>query len=651
LRVKRTRRGQIPARRAAAAFLSASSGAHGTLRRPLAEKARRRDVPLCAIAVLTVLSVPLAAQRIAEIAQSAQGRVGASAELLETGKSLVSFHAREHFPMQSVYKLPIAMAVLRQVDRGALHLDAEIRVDQSEYIPKSSHSPLRDTHPNGATVTLRELIRLAVSESDGTASDVLLRLLGGAQGVMVFLRDIGVHDVQVEDTEKKMAEDNTAQYRNWATPDGAVTVLRDLLESSVLSPGSRDLLLRFMTESTTFPTRIKGLLPVDTVVAHKTGSSGTHGGVTAATNDIGIVTLPDGRHIAIAVFVSDAKADDSTRDRVIARIARAAWDSAEHGVPTSAQDAAAASSGQNVLPRRSVARAQKGGNAASTGACATCAVAITIDDLPRGGDGGGQSLEDIRTMTIRLLRPSREQHIPLTGFVHAGVTKLTPDGQRQILDLWLDAGADLGNHTYSHADLNTTPVAQYEQDILKDDAVLRPILKAHGRKIEFFRYPFLHAGASAEAKEEIAEFLAAHGYRNAPVTLDNSDYMFAFAYLKPELSARVRAEYIAYLESVVAFFERRSIEVAGREFPQILLLHASELNSEMMPQILEMFRQRGYRFVSLNEALNDAAYQMSEQYVGRGGFSWIHRWSMAKNMPGKAEPDEPEWVRRVFQAR
>jgi beta-lactamase class A/peptidoglycan/xylan/chitin deacetylase (PgdA/CDA1 family) len=626
LRVKRTGRGQILARPTAAAFLSASSGAHGALRRPLAEKARRRDVPLCAIAVLTVLSVPLAAQRIAEIAQSAQGRVGASAELLETGKSLVSFHAREHFPMQSVYKLPIAMAVLRQVDRGALHLDAEIRVDQSEYIPKSSHSPLRDTHPNGATVTLRELIRLAVSESDGTASDVLLRLLGGAQGVMVFLRDIGVHDVQVEDTEKTMAEDNTAQYRNWATPDGAVTVLRDLLESSVLSPGSRDLLLRFMTESTTFPTRIKGLLPENTVVAHKTGSSGTHGGVTAATNDIGIVTLPDGRHIAIAVFVSDAKADDSTRDRVIARIARAAWDSAEHGVPTS-------------------------GNAASKGACGTCAVAITIDDLPRGGDGGGQSLEDIRTMTIRLLRPSREQHIPLTGFVHAGVTKLTPDGQRQILDLWLDAGADLGNHTYSHADLNTTPVAQYEQDILKDDAVLRPILKAHGRKIEFFRYPFLHAGASAEAKEEIAEFLAAHGYRNAPVTLDNSDYMFAFAYLKPELSARVRAEYIAYLESVVAFFERRSIEVAGREFPQILLLHASELNSEMMPQILEMFRQRGYRFVSLNEALNDAAYQMSEQYVGRGGFSWIHRWSMAKSMPGKAEPDEPEWVRRVFQAR
>ncbi len=277
-----------------------------------------------AIAAL-IAGLPAAAQPIAEIAQSAQGRVGASAELLETGQRLVSFHASEHFPMQSVYKLPIAMAALRQVDRGQLRLDAEIRVDKSEYVPKSSHSPLRDAHPNGATVTLRELLRLAVSESDGSASDLLLRLLGGSQAVMVFLRDIGIHDVQVQDTEKRMAEDNTVQYRNWATPDGALSVLRDLLESSALSPASRDLVLEFMTESTTSPGRIKGLLPAATVVAHKTGSSGTRAGLTAATNDIGIVTLPDGRHMAIAIFVSDSKADDAARDAVIARIARLGW--------------------------------------------------------------------------------------------------------------------------------------------------------------------------------------------------------------------------------------------------------------------------------------------------------------------------------------
>ena len=296
-------------------------------------------VEIAVVALLAVTGPPIAAQQLADIAQSAQGRVGASAELLETGKRLVSFHAAEHFPMQSVYKLPIAMAVLRQVDRGVLRLDAEIRVDKSEYIPKSSHSPLRDEHPNGATVTLRELLRLAVSESDGSASDVLLRLLGGSQAVMVFLRDLGIHDVQVEDTEKRMAEEHAAQYRNWATPDGAVTLLRDLLESSVLSPESHDLVLRFMTETTTIPTRIKGLLPAGAIVAHKTGSSGTRNGLTAATNDIGIVTLPDGRYMAIAVFVSDSKADDVTRDRVIAKIARKAWDIARTGVGTSARGA------------------------------------------------------------------------------------------------------------------------------------------------------------------------------------------------------------------------------------------------------------------------------------------------------------------------
>jgi peptidoglycan-N-acetylglucosamine deacetylase len=280
---------------------------------------------------------------------------------------------------------------------------------------------------------------------------------------------------------------------------------------------------------------------------------------------------------------------------------------------------------------------------------ATRAVSITIDDLPRGGDGGGQTLVDIRKMTTRLLAPFREQHIPLTGFVHAGVTKLAPAELQQILQIWLDSGADLGNHTYSHADLNTTPVVEYEQDILKDDAILRPLLEAHGTKLEFLRHPFLHAGATAETKQEIQQFLAAHGYRNAPVTLDNSDYMFALAYLKPEFAARVRAEYVPYLESIVAFFERRSVEVVGREFPQILLLHASELNSQMMPRILEMFRHRGYRFVSLADALDDAAYRLPERYIGRGGFSWIHRWSQSKGMPSKSEPGEPEWLRQAFQ--
>jgi beta-lactamase class A len=563
-----------------------------------------------AFLALTFQTVPVRAQ-LAEIAGSSQGRIGASAVILEDSSSVVFFHDAERFPMQSVYKLPIGMTILRDVDRGKLRLDAEVHVDKSEYL-RFGHSPLRDAHPEGATVSLRELLRLAVSESDGSASDVLLRLVGGAQAVMSYLRDAGVNEVEVRDTERRISEDYAIQFKNWATPNGAIKVLRALHESRGLSPSSRALLLQFMTVTTTFPTRIKGLLPATALVVHKTGTSGTRNGLTAATNDIGIVMLPDGRHLAIAVFVSDSKADDATRDAVIARIAKAAWNEALKP------------------PHR--------------------AVAITIDDLPRGGDGGPPSFDAIQDMTTRLLTSFREHHVPLTGFVHGGVTELTPAELRLVLDLWLDAGADLGNHTYSHIDLNTTPVAEYEQNIIKGEPILRAALQAHGKQLEFFRFPFLHSGPDAETKHAIAQFLAAHGYRNAPVTFDNSDYMFAAAYLKPQLSRRVKQEYLPYLESVVAFFEQRSVEVAGREFPQILLLHASELNAQMMPAILDMFRRRGYKFVSLGEALRDPVYQIPENYVGRGGFSWIHRWSMAKGMPGKGEPDEPEWVRTAFQA-
>lgn len=268
----------------------------------------------------------LCSDPVAQVAVEAQGRVGAAATIIE-GKAILQFHAGEHFPMQSVYKLPIAMATLAAVDRGALHLDQKIRVNKSEYISKAQHSPLRDANPNGADVTVSELLRLAVRESDGTASDVLLRLIGGPSAVMKFLESVQVKDIIVRDTEMRLGQDPHLQYENWATPDAALSLLRAVQESRGLSPASHALLLNWMTGTTTSP-RIAGLLPPGTILAHKTGSSGTHDGITAATNDIGIVTLPDGRHLAVAVFVSDSKAGDSTRDRVIAKIARQAWDQA-----------------------------------------------------------------------------------------------------------------------------------------------------------------------------------------------------------------------------------------------------------------------------------------------------------------------------------
>ncbi|HEX8636528.1 MAG TPA: class A beta-lactamase, subclass A2 [Pyrinomonadaceae bacterium] len=265
-------------------------------------------------------------KQIEQIATAAKGRVGVGATILETGET-VSLLPGERFPMQSVYKVPIGMAVMKEIDAGQLKLDQKIRVEKSEFVRQGMHSPLRDKNPNGAAdASVEELLRLSVSESDGTASDVLFRLAGGAEAIGKFLSESGVAEVVVADPEKVIGRDWETQYRNWASPNGAISLLRALHERRGLSESSRALLLKLLTEATTGPRRLKGLLPKGTVVAHKTGTSGTRNGITAATNDIGIINLPNGRHLAIAVFVSDAAADEATRERVIAEIAKAVWD-------------------------------------------------------------------------------------------------------------------------------------------------------------------------------------------------------------------------------------------------------------------------------------------------------------------------------------
>ena len=278
-------------------------------------------------------------------------------------------------------------------------------------------------------------------------------------------------------------------------------------------------------------------------------------------------------------------------------------------------------------------------------------VAITIDDLPRGGDGGAYDLAGMRDMTKKLLRPFREQKIPVIGFVNAGRVKIDEQGLRTILDLWLDAGADLGNHSYSHPDINSVPLDVYTADIVRGEGPIRAALAARGKTLLYYRHPFLHTGPTPETKKGMQEFLDQHGYRVAPVTLDDADYEYAVAYLMPDLRARVQREYVPYMESIVDFFEKRSVEVAGHEIPQILLIHASQMNADLMPELLGMFRKRGYEFVTLAQALKDPAYQLPEGYVGRGGFSWIHRWSKTKGMAPKGEPDPPEWVAKAFEAR
>ena len=260
---------------------------------------------------------------LAKIAEAAKGRVGVGAVLIETDAAAY-LDRQGRYPMQSVYKLPIAMAVLKMIDEGKVRLDQEISITPDDFVRVGFYSPIRSNNPNGVVMKVDEILRRSISESDGTASDVLLDLAGGPPAVMSYLESIGVSDLIVADSEKSISKDWETQYRNWSTPEASVKLLRALYERrAALSEQTTVVLLNLMTETETGNRRIKLGLPAGATVAHKTGTGGTEKGITGATNDIGIITLPDGRHILLAIYVSDSPGSGGVREKVIADIARA----------------------------------------------------------------------------------------------------------------------------------------------------------------------------------------------------------------------------------------------------------------------------------------------------------------------------------------
>jgi beta-lactamase class A len=279
------------------------------------------------VCIALLLAATLTA-RLDDLAKSSGGRAGVFVQVIETGET-AGVNDAEHFPMQSVYKLPISMAVLDQVDQKKLTLNQKVSLTAADMAGVNFHSPLRDKYPRGGIdISIRDLIRAAIVDSDGIASDTLFKLGGGGSRLTSYLRGLGIRDIDIATSEREMFKDRTrmTQYRNFATPRAAAALLKALYEGRGVSPAARDILLQFMTESVPGPKRLKGLLPPGTAVAHKTGTDGTFDGLTRATNDIGIITLPNGRHLAIAVFVKDSKADEATREGTIAKMAKAAYD-------------------------------------------------------------------------------------------------------------------------------------------------------------------------------------------------------------------------------------------------------------------------------------------------------------------------------------
>jgi peptidoglycan/xylan/chitin deacetylase (PgdA/CDA1 family) len=286
-------------------------------------------------------------------------------------------------------------------------------------------------------------------------------------------------------------------------------------------------------------------------------------------------------------------------------------------------------------------------------AVALCAqprkVALTIDDLPRGGDDrNGNSIEAVTAMTKKLVGNLKGTNA--IGFVNPGrLPALGEKGLQEVLKIWVDGGLDLGNHTYSHPDISNLTTAEYCADIARAAPAIQKALR--GRKPVYFRHPFLRTGRTKEAKESHEKCLREQGYEIAPVTLDNSEYLFASVYGRGDeaMKAKVKREYLDYMDRIFAFFEQRAIDVFGRAIPHVLLIHANQLNADTMPELLAMMRRRGYEFVSLKEAMADPAYRTADNYVGKRGRSWLHRWAETKGIEKKYEPDEPAWIMEEFK--
>lgn len=264
--------------------------------------------------------------QISQIAQTAKGIVGISIENLESGDTL-SLNGTYHCPMQSVFKFPIALTILNQVDKGTLSLEQKLHISKSVLSDTNTWSPLRDKCSTRDTdITINELLQFMVSESDNIACDILLEKAGGPKQVEDFIHSLRVSGIAIAATEKEMHTNNSLQYKSWCEPIEMTHLLKLFYEGKCLSKASTDYLMKIMIETTTGAQRIKGLLPSGTVVAHKTGSSGTKDGFTPATNDAGIITLPNGKHLIVTAFVTDSKASDSTRDVAIAQIAKLTYD-------------------------------------------------------------------------------------------------------------------------------------------------------------------------------------------------------------------------------------------------------------------------------------------------------------------------------------
>src|SRR5438045_1244034 len=276
-------------------------------------------------------------------------------------------------------------------------------------------------------------------------------------------------------------------------------------------------------------------------------------------------------------------------------------------------------------------------------------IAITIDDLPAGA-AHNMSAAEITDMTTKLLSTLREQKIPVVGFVNE--RKLyykwgEVDERIKALNLWVEAGFELGNHTYGHTSLNRAGLKDFEDAVIQGESITRLLLAQHNMKLRYFRHPYLDTGRDLQTRREAESFLVMRGYTIAPITMDAWDWNFAAIYddARKRNEAAVQQEvvrsYLDYHAEVFTYYEKLSRDLMGYEPKQILLLHANNLEAEHIGELLDMLRKRGYKFITLENALSDGAYSLPDTYVGEEGTSWLDHWAITRGQPPRNAPVFP----------
>ena len=274
---------------------------------------------------LSAQSIHSLRDEINQILSTKKADVGVSIFGIED-KDTLSIHGNQHYPMQSVFKFHIAIVVLDEIDKGKLSLAQKITIRKSD-MKADTWSPIKKKYPEGVELTLADIIRYTVSESDNFGCDLLLKLVGGPVVVNRYFVTHNFTDISIQANEEEMHKDWNVQFTNWTTPNSAVNLLKVFYDKKILSPESNDFLMKTMIDTSTGIKRLKGQLPAFTTVAHKTGSSGVNvKGVTAAVNDIGIITLPNGKHVVISIFVSNSYENEETNEKIIADISKLTWD-------------------------------------------------------------------------------------------------------------------------------------------------------------------------------------------------------------------------------------------------------------------------------------------------------------------------------------